>query len=60
MEGIALGDVVTISADDYGVEESRGTVVRLATDEITIRRRGPAVGEIAVHFPRTGYHIAEQ
>jgi glutathione S-transferase len=60
MEGLALGDTVTITADDYGVEESRGTVVRLAANEITIRRQDPAVGELAVHFPRLGYRIKKQ
>lgn len=60
VEGLALGDMVTITADDYGVEESRGTVVRLASDEITIRRQDPALGAIAVHFPRAGYRIEKQ
>jgi glutathione S-transferase len=60
VEGLALGDVVAVTADDYGVEESRGTVVRLATNEITIRRQDPTVGEVAVHFPRSGYRIEKQ
>jgi hypothetical protein len=60
VEGIALGAVVTITADDDGVEESRGTVVRLAANEITIRRQDPTVGEIAVHFPRSGSRIKKQ
>ncbi|HVP30899.1 MAG TPA: glutathione S-transferase family protein [Myxococcota bacterium] len=58
--GIAPGDVVTIAADDHGPEKSRGTVVRLTTDEVTIRRTDPALGEIAVHFPRSGYRIEKQ
>ena len=60
VDGVALGDTVAITADDYGVEESRGTVVRLAADEIVIQRQDPTVGEVAVHFPRAGYHIEKQ
>jgi glutathione S-transferase len=60
MEGFAPGDAVKITADDYGLEASHGTIVRLAADEITIRRQDPALGEIAVHFPRSGYLIQKQ
>lgn len=58
--GIAPGDTVAITADDYGLEESCGTVVRLLTNEITIRREDPALGEIAVHFPRAGYRVEKR
>jgi glutathione S-transferase len=54
---LAVGDVVGIVADDFGREESRGTVARVTADEITIRRQDRALGEIAVHFPRSGYRI---
>ena len=60
LDGLAAGDTVAITADDYGREESRGTVVRLAADEITIQRHDPALGDIAVHFPRAGYYIEKQ
>lgn len=60
VEGVALGDAVTITADDYGREDSGGTVVRLAREEITIRRRDPASGDVAVHFPRAGYRIEKR
>ena len=60
LNGFAVGDRVAIAADDYGPEESRGTIVRLAPDEITILRREPALGEIAVHFPRAGYRIRKE
>ncbi|WP_437303442.1 glutathione S-transferase family protein [Sorangium sp. So ce388] len=59
-EELRPGDAVTITADDYGPEESRGVVVRLSASEITVRRRDPAVGEIALHFPRAGYRIRKQ
>ncbi|WP_437522639.1 glutathione S-transferase family protein [Sorangium sp. So ce726] len=59
-EGLSPGDAVTITADDYGPEETRGVVARLSAAEITIRRSDPDVGEIAVHFPRAGYRIRKQ
>ncbi len=56
--GFGVGDTVAVVADDYGREETRGTVARLTPDEITLRRRDPVVGDVAVHFPRSGYRIA--
>ena len=53
----APGAAVAIAADDYGPERTHGTVVRATADEITIRREDAALGEIAVHFPRSGYRI---
>jgi len=53
----APGAAVAITADDYGFEQSHGTVVRATADEIAIRRQDAALGEIAVHFPRSGYRI---
>jgi glutathione S-transferase len=55
--GLSVGDAVAITADDYGPEASRGTIARWTPLEITIRRRDPALGEIAVHFPRAGYRV---
>jgi glutathione S-transferase len=60
INGFAVGDRVAIAADDYGPEESRGTVVRLAPDEITILRREPSGGDVAVHFPRAGYRVRKE
>ena len=59
-DGPMVGDAVAIVADDYGVERTEGTIVRLAPDEITVLRDDPALGEIAVHFPRSGYRIAKK
>lgn len=54
---LAPGTAVAITADDYGTEVTHGIVVRGTADEVTIRREDPALGEIAVHFPRSGYRI---
>jgi glutathione S-transferase len=55
--GFGVGDTVVVTADDYGREETRGTVVRVTADEVTLRRRDAVVGDVAVHFPRSGYRI---
>jgi hypothetical protein len=58
--GLAVGDAVAITADDYGREQTCGTLVKLASEEIIVRRRDPLVGEVAVHYPRVGYRITRQ
>ncbi len=54
---IGVGDEVAVTADDYGDEESCGTVTRLTAQVISIRRTDPALGNLAVHFPRAGYRL---
>ena len=56
--GFTPGAPITIVPDDIGREEVHGTIARVTADEITIRRHEPALGEIAVHFPRSGYRLA--
>ncbi|WP_433927665.1 glutathione S-transferase family protein [Sorangium cellulosum] len=56
-EELLPGSPVTVAADDYGTDEIRGVVARISASEITVRRQDPAVGEIALHFPRAGYRI---
>ena len=53
----AIGTSVTIVADDYGKECTTGRVARLTANEITVLRDDPALGELAVHYPRAGYKI---
>jgi glutathione S-transferase len=60
VSGLASGDAVGITADDYGRETVFGMVVRLTADEITVRREDPKLGALAVHFPRAGYRVAKQ
>lgn len=56
--GFGPGDTVTITADDYGQETTTGRVTRVLANEVTVIRTDPALGEIAVHYPRAGYRIA--
>ncbi len=59
-----LGDLelaaeVGVVADDYGVEGFRGKVAFLSAERISLLRRDPDLGEIAVHFPHAGYRITK-
>jgi len=51
------GDRVSVAPDDYGRDPVAGEVVFSNAQEIAIRRRDPAVGEVVVHFPRIGFSV---
>jgi len=55
--GLAAGRSVSVTPDDYGRIPVQGELVTLTLDEVAIRRSAPEVGEVVVHFPRTGYRI---
>ncbi len=55
----AMGSRVAIRPDDYTTAAVEGTLVRVAADDIAIRRDDSALGEIVVHFPRIGYALKE-
>lgn len=57
--GYGPGDRVTIVADDYGRETTTGQVVRVRADEVVVVREDPALGSIAVHYPRAGYRVGK-
>jgi glutathione S-transferase len=54
----ALGESVTIAADDYATEQIRGEIVKLSSNEIAVRQISERLGEIAIHFPRLGFSIS--
>lgn len=56
--GLKPGMKVTVSADDYGRDPIAGELTSIGADHITILRSDPAVGEVAVHFPRFGFVAA--
>jgi glutathione S-transferase len=56
---LELGAEVAVVADDYGVEACHGTVTYLSAERISLSRRDPDLGEIAVHFPLAGYRITK-
>jgi glutathione S-transferase len=51
------GQVVSVTPDDTGRDPVIGELVTSGIDEIVIRRRDPAIGEICVHFPRAGFVV---
>ncbi len=56
---LELGVEVAVVADDYGVETCRGNLTYLSAERVSVLRRDPDLGEIAVHFPRAGYRITK-
>jgi glutathione S-transferase len=55
--GLAPGDRVEVTPDDYGRIPVAGELVTLALREVAIRRTDPRAGEVVVHFPRMGYRV---
>jgi glutathione S-transferase len=51
------GQVVSVTPDDTGRDPVIGELVTSGIDEIVIRRRDPAIGEVCVHFPRAGFAV---
>ena len=56
--GLAAGQPVTVTPDDYGKVPVAGELVTLDARRIAIRRRDARAGEVVVHFPRVGYVVA--
>jgi glutathione S-transferase len=55
--GLALGQAVTVVPDDYGFEPVSGTIAAASVHEIAIRRTDDDLGDMVVHFPRTGFRV---
>jgi glutathione S-transferase len=55
--GLAAGTRVTVTPDDYAFDPVAGELVTATADEVAVRRREPALGEVVVHFPRFGYRV---
>jgi glutathione S-transferase len=54
---LAAGQLVRVSPDDYGIVPVTGWLLRLTADEVSIRRNDARAGQVAVHFPRSGYRV---
>jgi len=57
-QGLAAGQRVEVAPDDTRRGAVCGEIVIATFDEVAVRRRDPAVGEVVVHFPRLGYRVA--
>lgn len=53
--GIPLGARVTVTAETFGLEPTEGELLAATRTHYTLRREGPRVGVVHVHFPRIGY-----
>ena len=53
--GIALGSLVTVTAESFGPEATEGELVAATRTHYTLRRIDERAGTVHVHFPRIGY-----
>ncbi len=53
--GIALGSQVAISAESFGLEQTRGELIAATATLYSLRRVDARAGNVHVHFPRIGY-----
>jgi glutathione S-transferase len=56
--GFSPGELVSVSADDYGRDPIAGHLVALTPKRVVIARDTDDLGRLHVHFPRIGYLIA--
>jgi glutathione S-transferase len=54
---LASGDPIAVTPDDYGFDPVAGTLHSASTNEIAVLRHDPALGDVAVHFPRIGFRV---
>ena len=54
---LSAGQAVTVTPTDYGNVPVAGTLIAMDLQRITIRRTDEKVGEVNVHFPRSGYRV---
>jgi glutathione S-transferase len=55
--GLKAGAQVVVTADDTGRDPIQGTLLAADAQELVIRSAHPRVGEINIHFPRTGFDV---
>jgi glutathione S-transferase len=56
--GCAVGDRVTVAADDTGRDPVTGELVACGPEEMVVRHFDPRVGAINLHFPRAGFDLS--
>lgn len=55
--GFTVGQRVSVSAVDYGVDPVEGELMFSGREEIILRREDERAGTVHVHFPRYGFQI---
>ncbi len=58
VEGFRLGQRLVVTSLEAPHAETFGEVVRLAPNEVALRRMHERVGEVVVHFPRLGFELS--
>ena len=53
--GIELGSEVVITADNFGLEPTTGTLVAATKTRLILQRHDARAGAVHVHFPRNGF-----
>jgi hypothetical protein len=53
--GRKAGSIVSARADDTGRDAVRGQLVAANAREIVIRSEHPGIGDVNIHFPRSGF-----
>ena len=56
--GCRPGQRVTVAANDYGRDPVLGELIAIDDDAVVIRRGTPDLGDLHVHFPRTGFDVS--
>ena len=59
VDGVGVGDTVSVVPVDYGIDPVTGTLANAEVDSFSVRRVDERVGEVVVHFPRLGFRIAK-
>ncbi|WP_398477241.1 glutathione S-transferase family protein [Tardiphaga sp.] len=52
-----LGTPLAVTPTDWGFDTVTGTCLAAGPDRVTLQRNDPAVGTVAVHFPRIGFAV---
>jgi hypothetical protein len=58
--GFEVGQAVTVTPTDYGMDAVAGTLVGLSDHEVVLRRVDERAGTVHVHFPRAGFQIKQE
>ncbi len=53
-----LGHEVAVHPGDYGMIDTRGTLVAVTSERLVVARSTERLGTVHVHFPREGYEIS--
>lgn len=59
VDGVGVGDTVSVVPVDYGIDPVTGTLANAEVDSFSVRRVDERVGEVVAHFPRLGFRIAK-